>query len=70
MPVAVQGKLMTTLVDLLDQSRVVLDAFPDQVECGTYLVPLQYIQQARRILQVRTVVKGQGDPAACSLSQV
>ncbi len=70
MPVAVQGKLMSALVDLLDQIRVALDAFPYQVECGTHLVPLQHLQQARRIPRVRTIVKGQRDPAVWSFPQI
>ena len=70
MPVAVHGKLMSTLVDLLDQIRVALDAFPNQVEGGTYLVPLQYLQQARRIPRVWTVVKGQRDLVVCFFTQV
>jgi hypothetical protein len=70
MPVAVQGELMPALVDMVDQIGVALDAFPDQVECGTYLVPFQHIQQARRIPRVRTVVKGQCDPAIWPFPQV
>jgi hypothetical protein len=70
MPVAVQGKLMTALMDMVDQIWVALGAFPDQVECGTHLVSLQNLQQARRITRVRTVVKGQRDSAACSFPKI
>ena len=66
MPVTVQGKLVSVLIYLADKLWVVLSACSDQVECRTHPVLIQHIQQPRRILGVRTIVKSQGDPVAQS----
>jgi hypothetical protein len=57
MAVAVQGELVSALVEAPYQIRVALGAFAHQVERGTYLMFFQDIQQARRIPRVRSIVK-------------
>ena len=61
MTVTVQGELVAASMDLADQVRVALGAFPHQVERGPHSMVLQDIQQARCITRVWTVVEGQGD---------
>ena len=48
-PVAVQGKLMSALVDMVAQIRVALDTLPYQMEGGPHLMSFQHFQPARCI---------------------
>jgi hypothetical protein len=45
MPVAMQGKLVSFLMDVPNEFRVMLDAFSYKMECGTDLMSSQHIQQ-------------------------
>ena len=59
MAVAVQGELVSTVVDIPNQVRVGLGTPPDQMEGGVHPVLFQDIEQARCIPRVWTIVKGQ-----------
>lgn len=61
MVVTVQGRLVSALMDLADQSRVAFGGFAHQVERGAYPMPFKHIQQARCVAWMGTIVKGQCD---------
>jgi hypothetical protein len=61
MTITVYCQLMPVVVDLLDDIWVMLHTVSNQKECGAHLMLFQHIQQARRIPQVRTIVKRQRD---------
>ena len=59
---------MSALVDLPDQMRISLHIFPHQKERGADLVLCQRLQHLRRVLWVRTIVEGQRDLPAGTVS--
>jgi hypothetical protein len=59
-----QRGLMSVLVDLLHNLRIVLDAAADQKEGRSDVMPCQNIQYLRRVARMRAIVKGQRDLAA------
>jgi len=70
MPVAMQGKLVSFLMDVPNEFCILLYAFPYQVECGTYLMSSQHSQQGQCILRVWTIVKSQCDPVAYAITLI
>ena len=63
MAIAVDAELMSALVDLRDQMRILLGMLSDQKERSVDVVLRQHLQYLRRVLRVRTVIEGQRDLA-------
>lgn len=68
MPVTMDADSMSVLVDLLHKIWILLHILPDQKERGADLVLCQHLQYLRRVLRVRTIVEGQRDLAAGTIS--
>ncbi len=67
MTVTMQGKLMSVLMDLPDDVWKLFRGSSNQKERGPHLLFLQHLEQAARILRMRTIVKRQRDlgPGSC-----
>lgn len=58
MAITVNAELMSALVDLCYQMRVLLNMFPDQKERPADILLCQHLQNLWCVLGVWTVVKG------------
>ena len=70
MPITMQRKLMSVLVDLSYHMRIALHALPDQKERGTDIVFCQHIQYLGRVTRMRAIVKRQSDLTARDIPMI
>jgi hypothetical protein len=68
MPVAVQGRLVSALMDQADKVRVAFGALSHQMERGADPVSFEHLQQARCIPRMGSIVEGQRNLAARPIS--
>lgn len=68
MSIAVDAESMSVLVDLPDQLRISLHMFSYQKERSADFVPCQRLQHLRGVFRVWTIVEGQRDLAAETVS--
>ena len=60
--------LMSARVDSSHEVLILFNILPDQKECRADFVLRQHIQYLRRVTRMRTIVEGEGDLAAGSMS--
>lgn len=61
MTITVECKLMSTVMDLLHEMWISLNAFSDQKERGTDVMLRQYVQHLGCVARMRSIVEGQCD---------
>src|SRR5262245_49391620 len=68
MPITMDARLMSALMDLAYQICVFFDGLADQEKCGLSVMLCQRFEHSRRIAWMRAIIEGQGDLGTCFIA--